>query len=152
MVDSKQLENIKQFLGLIGYYRRFIPEFAKIAKPLTLLTKLGITFHWDQPQQEAFEKLRDLIITEPILQYPNFKKSFIVTTDASNYAIGTVLSQGKIGEDLPIAYASRTLNDAETRYATIEKELLAILFGVENFRPYLYGKKFTLVTDHRPLV
>ena len=148
----KTRKNIKQFLGLIGYYRRFIHEFAKIAKPLTLLTKLGIKYHWDQPQQEAFEKLRDLITTQPILQYPDFKKPFIVTTDASNYAIGAVLSQGKIGEDLPIAYASRTLNDAETRYATIEKELLAILFGVENFRPYLYGKNFTLVTDHRPLV
>ena len=148
----KTRKNIKQFLGLIGYYRRFIPDFAKLAKPLTFLTKLGVKYIWGQPQQKAFEELRDIILQDPILQYPDFSKPFLVTTDASDYAVGAILSQGKIGEDLPVAYASRTLNDAETRYATIEKELLAILFGIENFRPYLYGQKFTLVTDHRPLV
>ena len=82
-------------------------------------------FHWEKSEQEDFEKLRDIIITEPILQYPNFSKPFIVTTDASDYAIGNIL---------------------------IEKGVLAILFGVENFRPYLSGRKSTLVTDHRPLV
>lgn len=137
-------KNIKQFLGLIGYYRRFIPDFAKIAKPLTYLLKLGIKFNWEEPQRDAFEKLLNLIISEPIFQYPDFNTTFVVTTDASEYAIGDILSQGKIGEDLPISYASRTLNDAETKYATIEKELLAILFGVANFRPYIYGRKFTL--------
>ena len=148
----KTRKNIKQFLGLIGYYRRSIPGFAKLAKPRTHLTKLGVKFHWEKSQQEAFKKLRDIIITEPILQYPNFSKPFIVTTDASDYAIGAILIQGEIGQDLPVSYASRTLTDAETKYATIEKELLAILFGVENFRPYPYGRKFTLVTDHRPFV
>ena len=123
-----------------------------LAKPLTHLTKLGVKFHWEKSQQEAFENLCDIIITEPILQYPNFSKPFIVTTDASDYAIGAILSPAEIGQDLPVSYASRTLNDAETKYATIEKELLAVLFGVQNFRPYLYGRKFTLVTDHRPLV
>ena len=112
-----------------------------------MLTKLGVKFRWDEAQQRAFEKMRDLIITDPILQYPDFKRPFIVTTDASDYAIGAILSQGKIDEDLPVAYALRLLNEAETRYATIEKELLAILFGVENFRPYLHGRKFTLVTS-----
>ena len=102
-----------------------------------MLTKLGVKLRCDQAQQRVFEKMRDLIITDPILQYPDFKKPFIVTTDASDYAFGAILSQGKISEDLPVAYASRSLNEAETRYATIEEELLAILFGVENFRPYL---------------
>ena len=148
----KTRRNIKQFLGLIGYYRRFIPQFAKMAKPLTHLTKLGVKFSWGDLQQKAFETLRDIIISDPILQYPDFNKPFIITTDASDYALGVVLSQGTIGQDLPVAYASRTLNDAETRYSTTEKELLAILFGVEHFRPYIYGRKFSLVTDHRPLV
>ena len=75
-------------------------------------------------------------MSEPVLQYPDFTKHFVVITDALDYAIRAILSQGKIGEDLPVAYASRTLNDVETRYAKIENELLAILFGVENFRKY----------------
>ena len=86
------------------------------------------------------------------MQYPDFTEPFIVTTDASDYALGELLSQGQIGQDLPIAFASRTLPGAELNYSTIEKELLAIMFCVKHFRPYLYGRKFTLVTDHRPLV
>ena len=144
--------NIKQFLELIGDYRRVIPQFEKMAKPLTHLTKLGVKFARGDLQQKAFETLRDIIISDPIPQYPDFNKPFIITTDVSNYALGVVLSQGTISRDLPVAYASRTLNDAETRYSTTEKELLAILFGVEHFRPYIYGRKFPLVTDHTPLV
>ena len=121
----KTRTNIKQFLGLIGYYRRFIAGFAKVSKPISQLTKLGVKLHWEKSQQETFEKLRDIIISEPILQYPNFSKPFIVTTDASDYGIGAILRQREIGQDLPVSYASRTLNDAETKYATIEKELLA---------------------------
>lgn len=144
--------NIKQFLGLIGYYRRFIPDFAKISKPLTQLLKKHLKFFWGPEQQKSFEILRDKLCSQPLLQYPDFKRPFIVTTDASDFAIGAILSQGQIGRDLPIAYASRTLNQAETNYSTTEKELLAIVFAVKHFRPYLYGHKFTLVTDHRPLI
>ena len=143
----KRRKNIKQFLGLVGYYRRFIPEFAKIAKPLNLLLKGGVPFKWTEIQQSAFEKLRDIICSVHLLQYPDFSKPFVVTTDASNYALGAILSQGEVGQDLPIAYASRTLNDAEIKYFTTEKELLAIVFAVQHFRPYLYGRKFILVTD-----
>ena len=103
-------------------------------------------------QQSTFEKLRDIICSGPLLQYPNFTKPFVVTIDASNYALGAILSQGEIGQDLPIAYASRTLNDAEIKYFTTEKELLAIVFVVQHFHPYLYGRKSILVTDHRPLI
>ena len=144
--------NIKQFLGLIGYYRRFIPYFAKIAKPLTALLKKNVDFNWRPEHQKSFEILRDKLCCEPLLQYPDFNKPFVVTTDASDFALGAVLSQGPIGRDLPISYASRTLQSAEVNYSTTEKELLAIVFAVKHFRPYLYGHKFILVTHHRPLI
>lgn len=147
----KTRKNIKQFLGLAGYYRRFIENFSKIAKPLSDLTKQSVAFEWKQEQQEAFNKLKHALCSEPILQYPNFDEPFIITTDASGYAIGAILSQGKIGSDLPIAYASRVLNDAETRYSPTERELLALVYAVKHFRPYVYGRKFTLVMDHKPL-
>jgi len=144
-------KEIKSFLGLIGYYRRFIPDFAKVAKPLNNLLKKDIHFEWTQDQQNAFEKLKEIITTEPILQYPDFGKEFILTTDASKIALGAVLSQGKVGQDKPIAYASRTLNSAEQHYSTTELELLSILWATDHFRPYLYGRRFRIITDHRPL-
>jgi hypothetical protein len=148
----KNPKDVKSFLGLIGYYRRFIESFSKLTKPLTCLLKKDAAFHWNVEQQTAFNLLKEKLTTAPLLQYPDFSQPFIVTTDASNYAVGAVLSQGPIGKDKPIAFASRTLNRAEGNYATTEKELLAILFAVKTFRPYLYGTKFKIVTDHRPLV
>lgn len=145
-------KNIKQFLGLTGYYRRFIPNFSKIAKPLTSLLKKEAPFAWTKEQQDAFETLGRLLCSEPILQYPDFSRPFSVTTDASGLAIGGILSQGKVGKDLPIAYTSRLLNTAERNYSTIEKELLAIVYCVNQFRPYLYGRNFQLITDHKPLI
>ena len=85
------------------------------------------------------------------MQYPDFTKPFIVTTDASGFAVGAILSQGKIGQDKPIAFASRTSNQAEQNYSTIEKELTAIVWACRHFRPYLLGRNFTVVTDHKPL-
>ena len=145
-------KNVKQFLGLAGYYRRFIQGFSKIAKPLTELLKNNVKFHWSKEQQKSFDTLRMLLCCEPLLQYPDFSKTFVLTTDASGYAIGGILSQGPIGRDLPIAYTSRLLTKPEINYSTIEKELLAIVYSVAHFRPYIYGRKFYLVTDHKPLV
>lgn len=144
-------KDIRAFLGLTGYYRRFIPNYAKIVKPLTKLLKKDTVFCFDPPCLESFQLCKDILTSPPILQYPNFEQEFILTTDASAFAIGSVLSQGEIGKDLPIAYASRTLNGAETRYSVIEKELLSIIWSVKHFRPYLYGRKFKLVTDQKPL-
>jgi len=143
---------IKQFLGLAGYYRRFLPDFSKTARPLTNLLKKDTEFEWTDAQELAFSSLKNSLCSEPLLQYPDFTQPFLVTTDASKYAIGGILSQGEIGKDRPIAYTSRLLNAAEQNYSTIEKELLAIVYSVNYFRPYLYGHKFNLVTDHRPLV
>ena len=147
----KNVKGIKSFLGLVGYYRKFIKDFAKIAKPLTRLLKKNQDFKWSNKEQEAFEKFKEILTNQPLLQYPDFDREFILTTDASNYAIGAVLSQGEIGNDLPVAYASRTLNESELNYSTIEKELLAIVWSVKHFRPYLFGRKFTIITDHKPL-
>lgn len=143
---------IKRFLGFVGYYRRFIKDFSKITQPLTACLKKGKKVVIDQKYTESFEKCKELLINAPILQYPDMTKPFVLTTDASEVAIGAVLSQGPIGGDKPIAYASRTLTDTEKRYSTIERELLAIIWATKHFRPYLYGHKFDIYTDHRPLV
>lgn len=147
----KTPKDIKSFLGLVSYYRRFIPDFSKTAKALTNLLKKDIPFKWENQQQLAFDTLKQKLTTAPLLIYPDFSQQFILTCDASNYAIGAVLSQGPVGKDQPVAFASRTLNKSECNYSTTEKELLAILFGCKTFRPYLYGHKFLIVTDHRPL-
>ena len=147
----KTCKDIKSFLGLTGYYHRFIKDYSKIVKPLTRLLKKNVTFFWDSPQEIAFKECKRILTTPPILQYPDFSKEFLLTTDASMYALGSTLSQGEIGKDLPISYASRTLNQAETHYSTIERELLSIVWSVKHFRPYLYGRKFKIITDHRPL-
>lgn len=146
------VKEIKQFLGLCGFYRKFIENFSKITQPLTKLLKKDQIFYWSQEQQRAFDILKSKLISEPILQYPDFSKEFILTTDASNFSIGAVLSQNHSGSDLPIAYASRTLNRAESNYNTTERELLSIVWSINHFRPYLYGRKFLIVTDHRPLI
>jgi hypothetical protein len=104
---------IKQYLGLCNYYHWFIPNFSKIAKPLTGLLRKIVPFERGQKTEEAFVTLKEILTTEPLLQCPDFTKPFVLTTDASSEALGAILSQGPIGQDLPIAYASRTLNTAE---------------------------------------
>lgn len=144
-------KQIKGFLGLLGYYRRFIKNFAKVTKPLTRCLKKGAKIEHNPEFVECFEACKNLLVNEPILQYPDFSKTFNLTCDASNVALGAVLSQGPIGQDLPIAYASRTLNDSERNYSTIEKECLCIVWATKYFRPYLFGRKFNIITDHKPL-
>lgn len=148
----KTVKNVRQFLGLAGYYRRFIKDFAKIAKPLTKLLQKDQDFDWNEKSQLAFEDLKQMLCKAPILQFPNVLKPYNVTTDASGYAVGGVLSQGEIGKDLPIAYTSRVLRGPELKYEVYEKEALAVIHSVKTFRSYLYGTKFTVLTDHQPLV
>ena len=143
----KTQREIKSFLGLLGYYRRFIKNFAKITKPLTQCLKKNEKVMHTKEFLESFNLCKNILTTEPVLTYPDFEKPFEVTTDASNYAIGAILSQ----DNHPLCYASRTLNPAEINYSTIEKELLAIVWSCKYFRPYLFGRKFTILTDHKPL-
>lgn len=144
-------KELRSFLGLSNYYRKFIINYSKIAQPLNNLLKKNTDFNWGDKHEESFNILKERITNPPVLIYPDVKEPYVLTTDASGYAIGAILSQGPIGQDLPISYASRTLNQAEMRYSTIERELLAIVWACKHYRPYLLGAKFRIVTDHRPL-
>ena len=144
--------DIQVFLGMIGYYRQFIPLFSVTAQPLFELLKLDVKFTWSSQCESAFIALKNKMIEHPILVYPNFEKEFIVQTDASLYAVGCVLSQlDDNGEERAIAYASRTLNCHKKNYTVTEKECLAVIYAYKQFRVYLHGAKFTVVTDHASL-
>ena len=142
---------VRSFLGMCSYYRRFIRDFASEAKPLHCLTEKGRKFLWTKEAQIAFETLRNRLITAPILALPDITKRFILDTDASNNAIGAVLSQEIDGRERVIAYASRTLTKAERKYCVTRKELLAVVNFIKHFRHYLYGKEFLIRTDHGSL-
>jgi len=117
------VKELKTFCGMISYYHRFIPNCSRIVFPLHKLFKKNVKFEWKPEQEHAFQHLKAKLTSQPILQYPEFSKEFTLTTDASNTGLGAVLSQGLLGKDLPVAYASRSLNKAEINYTTSEKEL-----------------------------
>ena len=146
-------KEVKSFLGLAGYYREYVPNFAVIAAPLHELLKKGAPneVHWTALQEEAFQTLKSLLCKEPILQLPDFTKEFVLRTDASQEGIGAVLMQENNGQLFPISFYSRKLKAAEINYSTVEKELLAVVEGVKKFYFYLYGDNFILETDHLPL-
>ena len=145
-------KNFKPNLVLTGYYRRFLDGFSEIASSLNHFLKKDIPFNWNEKEQTAFNILKAKLCEEPLLQLPDFSQPFILTTDALGFAVGGILSRGKIGEDKPIAYALRSLSNTEKKYDTYEKEVLAIKFCETHFRPHLYGRKFILVTDRKPIV
>lgn len=124
---------MQQFFGFVSYYRNFINNRTKIAKALTSLLRKVVSFRWCTPQ-EAFRQLKRMLCTYPILQYPDSKKPFIRTTDASERALGAAPSQGIFGKNLPNAYASRSITDADINYTTVEKGILAVIFAVEFFK------------------
>ena len=142
-----------QFLGLANYYRRFVSGFASICKPLQHLTEKNVPFCWSPSCQQAFEELRNCLITAPILVYPDYTKPFVLDTDASDVGIGAVLSQVyDDGTEHVIAYGSRSLSRQEQKYCVTRKELLAVVEFSQHFRAYLLGRQFTLRTDHGSLV
>jgi hypothetical protein len=145
------VHDIRGFIGLAGYYRRQVQNFAELAKPLTRLTTKDIPTEWTKECQQSFGKLKKNLSTEPLLIYPDFSQPFIVACDASTKALGAGLSQLRDGQERPVAYCSRQLNSAESKYSITELELLALLFALKEFRCYLYGRRFTIYTDHRAL-
>ena len=147
------MTQLRSFMGLAFYYRKFIKNFAKIAAPLNkYLNSTNKHVLLSKEAIEAFEKLKqELTDMDKVLALPNSSLSFILETDASDNCAGAALMQDIDGKDLPIAFFSRTMNAAEKNYATSQKELLAIVKTVEHFRQFLYRKEFTVKTDHAPL-
>ena len=143
--------HVRQFLGFAASYRKFIKEFSAVSQPLTYLTKKSVRFHWNEDCQRAFETLKQLLVTAPVLAYPTVDGEYILDTDASNWALGAVLSQIQDGEQRVLAYASHTLKPEQRNYCTTKKELLAVVTFVEHFKYYLYGAPFTICRDHASL-
>ena len=146
-------KELRSFLGLCGFYRSYIPNFAEIAAPLTDRTKKTHPdkLIWDEKGQKSFETLKTKICQKPILLIPDYDKKFVLRTDAADSALGAVLLQEEEGILKPIAYQSRKLNDTERNYSTVEKECFASVWAIGKFERYLYGKHFVLETDHQPL-
>lgn len=142
------LTELRAFLGIASYYRKFVRNFAQIAHPLHVLLKKGRAFDWGTAQGEAFAKIKCCLTSAPILIHPDFSEPFVLQTDASCLGIGAVLSQLRGGVEHPIAYASRSLRPAEKNYSINELEALAVVTFTQHFRPYLYGQKFTVQTDN----
>lgn len=134
------VQEVQQFLGFAGYYRRFVKDFAKIARPLHRLTECPNTFAWTSKCQQAFDELRRRLTSAPVLAYPDFNRQFILDTDASDTGIGAVLSQiDDSGQERVIAYGSRLLRKPERRYCVTHRELLAVVTFTREYRSYLTG-------------
>lgn len=146
-------KQVRTFLGLVGYYRQFVPDFASLAAPLFDLTKKEgkARVCWTGETEEAFQNLRNALCREPVLASMNFSLPLVPQTDASEVGLGAVLSQVQDGVEHPVTYISSKLLKHECNYATVEKECLAIKWAVEHLKYYLIGREFTLITDHAPL-
>ena len=151
MDHPRNRKELRRFLGMCSYYRKFIKNFADIASPLNMLNKDHVEFHWQSDQQEAFEILKCRLISPVLLKHPNFAEPFIIQTDASDEGIGAVLCQRYDGQEHVTQYISRTLQPAEKKWATRDKEALAILWACEQFRPYVVGTSFIVESDHESL-
>lgn len=149
----KNVKDVRRLLGVVGWYRRFIPQFATVTAPLTeMLKKSKTKFIWSDDSQSAFEKVKCILTSSPILANPDYARPFIIQTDASNYGVGAVLLQGEGDDERVISFMSKKLSPAEQKYQTTERECLAVLMAIDKFRPYIEGVKFTVVTDHASLL
>jgi hypothetical protein len=142
------VKGVQAFLGLIGYFRSFICNFAEEARPLYKLLKKNMAFIWTDDCERAFKKFKIALQNAPILSFPDFSLPFILTTDASAYALGAILTQKQTGREVLISCSSRTLKAAELQYSNTDRELLAVLYGVQQHRSYLWEHQFTIKTDH----
>ena len=142
---------LKAFLGTAGYYRQFVPNYAQIACPLYRAEQKGGNLTWTAECEEAFRKFKRHLSNAPILAFPWLDVPFILGTDASDSGLGAVLSQVQDGQERVIAYAARALQKAERNYSTTRKELLALVWGLEHFETYLYGRRFLARTNHNAL-
>lgn len=143
--------DVRSFLGMTSYYRRFINGYADIARPLNRLVSKEKVFLWDDEAERSFQQLKEKLVEAPILAYPDFSKEFVLDTDASDIAMGAVLSQVHDGVEKVVAYFSKMLKEEERNYCTTRKELLAVVKTIKHFRTYLSGRRFTIRTDHGSL-
>lgn len=147
-INKKQ---VRSFLGLCSYYRKFVENFSTIAHPLNKLTEERNKFQWNADTQQSFEHLKEKLLSPPILAFPDESKPFILDTDASNCAVGAVLSQVQDNKELVIEYYSKSLQKAERNYCVTRRELLAVVLATKHFHHYLFGRKFVIRTDHASL-
>ena len=152
MMPPKTVTEVRSFLGACGYYRGCVQNYAEIAGPLVELTRKYTRFNWGPRQQEAFQRLKDVLCSDTVLAYPDPSKPYKLYTDASDYAVGAILTQtDENGLERVIQYVSSTLRGAQINYAVIEKEAYAVVYALEKLRPYLFGADFVIYTDHKPL-
>ena len=137
------------FLGSVGYYRKFIKKFAKIAKPLTLLIRHQVKFEWTPDHQEAFMKLKDSIILAPILCYPNPSRKYISYTDASDNVCRAQLTQEHDGTEFPIAFLSCTFSETQRKWSMTEQEAYGVYYAITKWNYYLQGIDMTVRNDHK---
>ncbi|KAL8573663.1 hypothetical protein ACOMHN_007216 [Nucella lapillus] len=149
----KTTKEVRSLLGLIGFYREFVPNFAAITNPLSDLTKKGQppVVEWTDAAEQALQMVKERLGAYPILKLPDMSRQFTLRTDASGVGLGAVLLQEHDGQKFPVKYASRKLSKCEQGYATVEAECLAVVWGVQKFQKYLYGNQFIIETDHQPL-
>ena len=145
------ISQLRSFLGVVNYYCKFLPNLSSLLAPLHQLLQHGVKWKWGKPQQNAFQEAKQQLTSKCLLVHFDPGKPLLLSCDASPYGVGAVLSHLVDGEEKPIAFASRTLAPAEKRYSQIDKEGLAIIFGVKKFNQYLLGRKFTIYSDHKPL-
>ncbi|CAN6554935.1 unnamed protein product [Malus baccata var. baccata] len=145
------VREVRSFLGHAGFYRRFIKDFSKISNPLCRLLQKDVAFDFNEKCEKAFNHLKEMLTSAPIIVPPDWSLPFELMCDASDYALGAVLGQRKEKRPHVIYYASRTLNDAQLNYSTTEKELLAVVFALDKFRSYLLGTKVIIYIDHATL-
>lgn len=144
---------LKAFLGLLNYYNKFLPNLATRLAPLHQLLRKGVPWSWNKEQQEAFSLAKQLLKSAKVLCHYSADKDLVLACDASPYGVGAVLSHVmEDGSERPLGFVSRTLTPAEKRYSQLDKEGLAIIFGIKRFHKYIYGRKFTIYTDHKPLI
>ena len=144
-------KELRSFLGLANYYRKFVKNFAMIAAPLYNLTRKDVPWEWNPSTQQAFDSLKKSLMSTDVLVNPDFEKPYILYTDASDIGMGAVLTQNHGDEERPITYISQHFSPRERKYSTIEKEMAAIIWALDKLRLYLYGSHFSIKSDHRPL-
>ena len=147
----KYVRDIRSFLGHAGFYRRFIKDFSAIARPLCTLLAKDVPFAWSKACEDAFVKLKTMLVSPPVMRSPNWNLPFEIMCDASDYTIGAILGQREDKKAFVIYYASKTLDSAQANYTTIEKEFLAVVFALEKFKSYIVGSPVTILTDHAAL-